>query len=74
MICPHCQENIEIMSTSDLAHSLDVTPAWVSTLKAELLANGHAGLIGQSMVLLPSAIEYILNRPDGRGRPRIKKP
>jgi len=76
--CPKCGEvfvchcEVRIFSVADVAKKLGVTTFWVRRLGKELIKNGHAKLIGRSLVLFETAVNYIRNRPDGRGRP-IKK-
>ena len=62
-----------LYSVKEIADACGITAKWVRRLGPELIAAGCAQKVGKVLVCQETAIEYIKNRPDGRGRPKVKK-
>jgi len=62
----------KLYSVKEIAEVCGFTDKWVRRLGPELIAASHAQKVGKVMVCYESAVDYILNRPDGRGRPKKK--
>ena len=64
----------KLYSVQETAKTLGLTAKWVRRLGPELIAAGHAQKVGKVLVCFASAVDYIKNRPDGRGRPKKCQP
>ena len=64
---------IKLYSVDEVAEACGITRKWVRRLGPELIKAGHAQKVGKVLVLKKTAITYIKNRPDGRGRTKAKK-
>ena len=62
-------------SVEEVAEAAKKTPQWIRALGDEFISAGLAQKVGKVLVFtdLASAVAYILNRPDNRGRPKAQK-
>ncbi|KJS31053.1 MAG: hypothetical protein VR64_13325 [Desulfatitalea sp. BRH_c12] len=61
--------NKDFYSAEELAREISCSRSWIYKMAPEIRGAGHAQLVGKVMVFFPSAIQYIKDRPDNRGRP-----
>jgi hypothetical protein len=62
--------SIELYSARQVAAKIGKTKHWINLLRYELSEKGHAKKVDGRFIYFKSAIDYMRNRPDGRGRPK----
>lgn len=63
----------KVYSPAEIAEKLGCSAKWIHRLAPELIDAGMAQRVGRALVVHLRAVEYIRNRPDGRGRPALNK-
>jgi len=58
----------KLYSVKEIASFSGLTDKRIRQLGPELIRFGHAQKVGKVLVLADTAIDYIQNRPDGRGK------